>query len=91
MLEGWEMMKGREGINPHATSIELPIINNDQDLKTLSETAGHRLEQAPYGLLVSGHGLYAWGSDLQQARRHTEIIEFLLELAWRQTLVSNRL
>ena len=83
------MLKGLEGVNTHATSIELPIINNDQDLTTLSETAGQRLEQAPYGLLVSGHGLYAWGSDLQQARRHTEILEFLLELVWRQTLVAN--
>ena len=89
VLEGWEMLKGLEGVNTHATSIELPIINNDQDLTTLSETAGQRLEKAPYGLLVSGHGLYAWGSDLQQARRHTEILEFLLELVWRQTLVTN--
>ena len=91
VLEGWEMLKGLQGINTHATSIELPIINNDQNLETLSETAGQRLEQAPHGLLVSGHGLYAWGADLQQARRHTEIHEFLLELAWRQTLVTNRL
>ena len=83
------MLKGLEGVNTHATSIELPIINNDQDLTTLSEIASQRLEQAPYGLLVSGHGLYAWGSDLQQARRHTEILEFLLELVWRQTLVTN--
>ena len=90
LLEGWEMLKGLEGINTHATTIELPIINNDQDLNNLSETAGQRLERAPYGLLVSGHGLYAWGSDLQQARRHTEILEFLLELAWRQTLVTNQ-
>ena len=91
VLEGWEMLKGLQGINTHATSIELPIINNDQNLETLSETAGQRFEQAPHGLLVSGHGLYAWGADLQQARRHTEIHEFLLELAWRQTLVTNRL
>ena len=89
VLEGWEMMKGLEGINTHATSIELPIINNNQDLKILSETAGQQLERAPYGLLVSGHGLYAWGADLEQARRHTEILEFLMELAWRQTLVTN--
>ena len=47
ILEGWEMLKGLEGINTHATSIEVPIVNNDQDLKTLSETAGQRLERAP--------------------------------------------
>ena len=88
-IEGWEMLKGLEGVDTHATSIELPIINNDQNLTTLSETASQRLNRAPHGLLVSGHGLYAWGKDLQQAHRHTEIIEFLLELAWRQTLVNH--
>ena len=33
VLEGWEMLKGLQGINTHATSIELPIINNDRILK----------------------------------------------------------
>ena len=88
-LEGWEMLKGIKGVTTHDTSINLPIIANSQDLQTLSDSAAVRLSEAPHGLLVSGHGLYAWGDDLKEARRHTEILEFLLELTWRQSLLRS--
>jgi methylthioribulose-1-phosphate dehydratase len=29
--------------------------------------------------LLSRHGLYTWGRDLAEARRHIEIFEFLFE------------
>ena len=90
-LSGWEMLKGLAGISTHDTTVELPIIKNDQNLKCLSAKASQYLEDAPSGLLVGGHGLYAWGDDLFQAKRHTEIIEFLLELSWRQTLLNKTL
>ena len=90
-LEGWEMLKGLAGIETHDTSVELPILNNDQNLELLSEQASHRLGEAPSGLLVAGHGLYAWGNDLFEAQRHTEIIEFLLELTWREMLLRRTL
>ena len=85
------MLKGLDGIITHNTTVELPIIDNDQNLKRLSEQASQHLGDAPSGLLVAGHGLYAWGDDLFQAQRHTEIIEFLLELSWRQTLLNKTL
>ncbi|KZR89857.1 Methylthioribulose-1-phosphate dehydratase [Synechococcus sp. MIT S9508] len=86
-LEGWEMLKGLQGVTTHDTSVNVPIIANNQDLQVLSETAAERLSEAPHGLLVSGHGLYAWGDNLKEARRHTEILEFLLELSWRQSVM----
>jgi ribulose-5-phosphate 4-epimerase/fuculose-1-phosphate aldolase len=30
-------------------------------------------------MLVADHGLYAWGTNLLNARHHTEIIEWTLE------------
>jgi methylthioribulose-1-phosphate dehydratase len=30
--------------------------------------------------LMAGHGLYTWGSDLAEARRHIEVLEFLMEV-----------
>jgi methylthioribulose-1-phosphate dehydratase len=30
------------------------------------------------GYLIAGHGLYAWGRDLAEARRHLEAFEFML-------------
>ena len=84
------MLKGLRGVTTHDTQIDLPIIANDQDLERLSSTAEQLLKQAPHGLLVAGHGLYAWGDSLQEARRHVEILEFLLELHWKQQLLGVR-
>ena len=87
-VEGLEMLKGLEGISTHATSIEIPVLANDQNLPRLSQRAGPLLGEAPQGLLIAGHGLYAWGPSLSQAIRHLEILEFLLEQSWRQLLLD---
>ncbi|MFZ0407825.1 MAG: methylthioribulose 1-phosphate dehydratase [Cyanobium sp.] len=86
-LEGLEMLKGLEGITSHHQQIAIPVLANDQDLQRLSEQARPHLQEAPYGLLIGGHGLYAWGRDLGAAQRHLEILEFLLEQHWRQLLL----
>jgi methylthioribulose-1-phosphate dehydratase len=37
------------------------------------------LDDGPlWGYLINGHGLYAWGSDMAEARRHLDAFEFLL-------------
>ena len=83
-----EMLKGLAGIRTHATRVRIPVLANDQDLERLSDRAAPLLPQAPMGLLIAGHGLYAWGKDLPEARRHVEILEFLLEQRWRQLLLA---
>jgi methylthioribulose-1-phosphate dehydratase len=35
-------------------------------------------QQRLWGYLIDGHGLYAWGADMAQARRHLDAFEFLL-------------
>ena len=86
-IQGLEMLKGLTGLRSHDCSIAIPVLANDQDLRRLSQTASPRLEEAPHGLLIAGHGLYAWGHDLFSARRHLEILEFLLEQSWRELLL----
>ncbi|WP_399230651.1 acireductone synthase [Synechococcus sp. CS-1332] len=88
LLQGLEMLKGLEGIGSHRSRVKLPVLANDQDLARLSAAAGPLLVSAPQGLLIGGHGLYAWGSDLAQARRHLEILEWLLEQRWRRLLLE---
>lgn len=87
-LEGYEMLKGLEGITTHSARVRVPVLANDQDMARLSQRAEPALDTAPHGLLVAGHGLYAWGRDLVTARRHLEIHEFLLEQRWRQLLLE---
>ncbi len=88
---GYEMLKGIEGVKTHETLVELPIIENSQDMRSLSQTADQLLTQKPhiYAFLVAGHGLYVWGNSLFQTRRHLEIFEFLLELTYRNLVLSN--
>ena len=87
-LSDLEMLKGLEGITTHATTVEIPVLANDQNLPRLADRARPLLPEAPHGLLIAGHGLYAWGHDLGTAERHLEILEFLLEQRWRQLLLQ---
>jgi methylthioribulose-1-phosphate dehydratase len=84
-LAGFEMLKGLEGVRTHEHRERLPIFENDQDMRRLSERVDAMLKASSdvHGFLLRGHGLYTWGDDLTQARRHVEIFEFLLEVAGR--------
>ena len=88
VLKDLEMLKGLQGISSHAETVRLPVLANDQNLTRLSARARPLLPDAPWGLLIAGHGLYAWGEDLAMARRHLEIHEFLLEQQWRQLMLE---
>ena len=79
-LEDLEMLKGLDGIHSHEAHVDVPVVRNNQDMELLAEEFHQQIQHLPQGILVEGHGLYAWGKDLQQAERHVEIIEFLLEV-----------
>jgi methylthioribulose-1-phosphate dehydratase len=87
-IAGLEMLKGLEGVTTHDCAITVPVLANDQSLERLSQAARPHLKQAPHGLLIAGHGLYAWGVSLSAAKRHLEILEFLLEQTWRERLLG---
>jgi methylthioribulose-1-phosphate dehydratase len=84
-LTGLEMLKGLEGVRTHEHTEWLPIVENDQDMPALARRVKTLLDEEPaaHGFLLRGHGLYTWGNDLAQARRHVEILEFLLEVSGR--------
>jgi methylthioribulose-1-phosphate dehydratase len=84
------MLKGLEGIKTHQHREWIPIFANDQDIRALAETVAVELIRDPdsHGFLLSGHGLYTWGEDLAQARRHVEIFEFLFEVTGRREFGS---
>jgi methylthioribulose-1-phosphate dehydratase len=87
-LKDLEMLKGLDGIKTHACSVHIPVLANDQDLPALAQRARPLLPGAPHGVLIAGHGLYAWGRNLGSALRHLEILEFLLEQRWRRLLLD---
>jgi methylthioribulose-1-phosphate dehydratase len=89
MLQGFEMQKALAGNHSHEQEISIAVFDNDQDMSALAERLQqrwllHTITQP--GFLVTGHGLYAWGKDLAEARRHIEGFEFLFACAWQEKL-----
>ena len=81
-LEGYEMLKGLEGVRTHKHREWLPILENSQDMIELGKHVSKTLRQNAgiHGFLLREHGLYTWGAGLQEAKRHVEILEFLMEV-----------
>ena len=78
-LEGYELLKAFTGNSTHETAVALPVLPNSQDMQTLAAQVDALLDQqARWGYLIDGHGLYAWGRDMAEARRHLDAFEFLL-------------
>jgi methylthioribulose-1-phosphate dehydratase len=91
-LEGYELLKGLSGVATHEHRELVPILKNSQDYAALVvelEAALVRYPQA-HGVLLSGHGLYTWGSSVAEARRHLEALEFLFEVQGRQEFAGIR-
>jgi methylthioribulose-1-phosphate dehydratase len=88
MMSEFEMHKALLGFTTHESDVALPIFANDQDTGALAAAVETRLAAAAGqtragtplvpGYLLAGHGLYAWGRTMDEARRHLEGIEFLL-------------
>ena len=89
-IEGYEMLKGLQGVRTHEHTEWLPIIDNSQDMPALADAVGKTLSehQNAHGFLLRRHGLYSWGDTLAQAKRHIEILEFLLETMGRTSLIN---
>jgi methylthioribulose-1-phosphate dehydratase len=79
-FEGYELLKAFAGIGTHATSVELPVFANTQDMDELAGLVERRLGRGDrlFGYLIEGHGIYAWGTDLANALRHLDAFDFLL-------------
>jgi len=90
-LEGYEMLKGLAGVQTHKHREWLPILENSQDMVELADRVSRTLEQTPgiHGLLLQEHGLYTWGESLTEAKRHVEILEFLMEVLVRSGGAQN--
>jgi len=78
-LEGYELLKAFHGNSTHETAVDVPVFANTQDMTVLAAQVEALLDRQPmWGYLIDGHGLYAWGRDMAEARRHLEAFEFLL-------------
>ena len=72
----------------------MPIFENTQDIAALAKDVAAMMQdtesenQLTHGYLIRRHGLYTWGKDLAEARRHIEIYEFLFEVLARKMMLE---
>jgi len=85
-IEGYEMLKGLDGVRTHDHREWLPILDNTQDWASAVPQVESILKEQPlaHGFLIRKHGLYTWGRDLADAKRQVEILEFLFEVMGRK-------
>lgn len=94
-ITGYEMLKGLEGVGSHEHAGWVEIFENTQDIPALAEQVRERMLDAAdplqHGYLIRRHGLYTWGRDLDEARRHVEIFEFLFECVVRRMVLTGEM
>ena len=92
VLEGYEMLKGLDGVTSHDHREWVPIVDNDQDIARLAVEVEDLLtnQARAHAFLIRGHGLYTWGVTLEEAERHVEILEFLFETVGRRGQYGDR-
>jgi methylthioribulose-1-phosphate dehydratase len=78
-LQGYELQKAFAGNSTHEGTFDIPVLPNSQDIPALAARVERLTYAGPlWGYLIDGHGMYAWGRDMPEARRHLEAFEFLL-------------
>jgi len=92
-LTGYEMQKAFSGTASFEETLTIKNFENDQDMDALAARIGEAWTDGSLkvpGFLIKGHGLYAWGKDAAEARRHVEAFEFLFDCLWQERLAVQR-
>jgi methylthioribulose-1-phosphate dehydratase len=77
-FSNYEMLKAF-GFATHELDVVLPVYENDQNISRLAEFIEPFLRRdPPIGYVIAGHGVYAWGSNVEHAFWRLEALEFLL-------------
>ena len=86
VLSNYELLKVLPGAPDPQSHVAIPVFANDQDIARLSAAVDAHMvrEPATPAYLIAGHGLYAWGGTVAQARHRVEAIEFMLECHLRE-------
>lgn len=80
-LSGLEMLKAFRGVKTHLTHLDVPLFDNDQDMDALANRIEPVMkDRLAWGFLLAGHGLYAWGHDVQETLRHLDAFDYLFTL-----------
>jgi methylthioribulose-1-phosphate dehydratase len=81
-VEGVELIKAFNIWDEDAV-IRVPILPNYADISKIAALVPDVLDQRVPGIMLRKHGIYAWGANAFEAKRHLEAFEFLFEYVYR--------
>ncbi len=89
-MKNLEMLKALSGVSSHEHREWVPILENSQDMKLLSENVKTILKGSNniHCFLLSGHGMYTWGNSVDATRRNVEALEFLMEVSGMSSILQ---
>ncbi|EFU41451.1 methylthioribulose-1-phosphate dehydratase [Paenibacillus vortex V453] len=69
-------------------AIRIPVLPNYADIPRIAELVPDALDPAVPGILLRNHGIYAWGKNAFEAKKHLEAFEFIFEYSYRRLLLN---
>ncbi len=88
-VDGVELIKGFN-IWDEEAHIEIPIVSNYAHIPSIvpEVTESINKNKTIPGILLRKHGIYAWGANAFEAKRHLEAFEFIFEYVYRWELLQ---
>lgn len=86
-IDGVELIKAFN-IWEEDAQIEIPLLPNYADIPRIAALVKDAIAPRIPGILLRKHGIYAWGANAFEAKRHLEAFEFLFEYAYRYALLK---
>ncbi len=77
-VQGVELIKAFQ-IWEEDARIDIPLLPNYAEIPKIAELVGAAIQPRVPGILLKNHGIYAWGKDTFEAKKHLEAFEFLFE------------
>lgn len=82
-FQGYEILKGFSSVSSHESLVEIPVLDNSQDMEYFKHELNYRKKELQYGVfMIKKHGFYAWGNNLFEAKRYLETFQYLCECEW---------
>ncbi|MEI7024486.1 methylthioribulose 1-phosphate dehydratase [Paenibacillus sp. y28] len=85
-VQGVELIKGFN-IWEEDAEIRIPILPNYAEIPRIAELVEDAIVPRVPGIVLHKHGIYAWGANAFEAKRHLEAFEFLFEYVYRSHLL----
>ncbi|MGO4183126.1 methylthioribulose 1-phosphate dehydratase [Paenibacillus sp. MCAF9] len=86
-VDGVELIKGFN-IWDEEAHIDIPIVSNFAHIPSIVPEITERIVKNIPGIVLRKHGIYAWGANAFEAKRHLEAFEFIFEYVYRLEMLQ---